>query len=175
MKLRERWKAFRSYQRLNGFSLSASWKFLGNEISPFFFFFFFRSEFTQRRKLRGSNCVILVLLLDFTRFERLLRFLSLRSIRSIFIFRNSNKEKRGSKCIKLNSSETGKIYIYISVYNIVGVSYPIISSALLPVTGRAACIGRPVVRPWYPYVTDPYLWWTDCFAESWTSFSGGEF
>lgn len=45
MKLGERWKAFRSYQRLNGFSLSASWKFFGNEISPLFFpFLTIRSE-----------------------------------------------------------------------------------------------------------------------------------
>lgn len=43
-----------------------------------------------------------------------------------------------------------------------GVSYPIISSALLAVTNRGACIGRSVVRLWYPYVTDSRLWWADC-------------
>ena len=43
-----------------------------------------------------------------------------------------------------------------------GVSYPIISSALLAVTNRGACIGRSVVRLWYPYVSDSCLWWADC-------------
>lgn len=43
-----------------------------------------------------------------------------------------------------------------------GVSYPIIPSALLAVTNRGACIGRSVVRLWYPYVTDSCLWWADC-------------
>lgn len=43
-----------------------------------------------------------------------------------------------------------------------GVSYPIISSTLLAVSNRGACIGRSVVRLWYPYVTDPCLWWADC-------------
>lgn len=104
---------------------------------------------------------------------------SFRSIRVFFsfFFRNGtrNEEKRGPKntqCdIKLNSSEVK----YISVYNIVGVSYPIISSALLAVTGRAACIGRPVVRLWYPLCHwSLFMVGADCSAESWTSFSEEE-
>lgn len=64
---------------------------------------------------------------------------------------------------------------YISVCNIVGVSYPIISSALLAVTGRAACIGRPVVRLWYPLCHwSLFMVGADCSAESWTSFSEEE-